>query len=189
MINRILSTLLIAVFAVQPVVARKPVTISAKDIKNIVGCWNAKLDYSGTIVRKPYTTHALVAGSQLGNANTFRLVYSYTANAADNTADTISISKDGRKLNGATIQSKRCTKGGAIEITTEAAGFDHDQNQKVLVRQLYTIGKRTYTYKKQVKLQGQTEWLDRQLFTYTRMQCSSKRNNANADGSDPEVNR
>ena len=72
------------------------------------------------------------------------------------------------------IKSKRLTKEGNIEITTEASGFDRDSNKATIIRQTYTIGKNTYTYKKQVKLEGQADWLERQEFKYESRPCRSK---------------
>jgi hypothetical protein len=122
------------------------------------------------MIRKPYTTTAELVVSQIGNSDILQLLNIYSKDPNDYKADTITVSKNGRKLNHEKIKSKQYTKTGALEIITEVPGFD-DDNKAVIVRNIYTIGKQLYTYKKQVKPEGQTEWLEMQEFVYVRKPC------------------
>lgn len=153
------------------VVAQKSATVSLKEFKCLIGCWQGTLNYSGTIIRKPYTTTAELVVKQILASNKFEFINIYTKDPKENVADTITVSGDGRKLNEGNVKSKQYTKDGNIEIITEALGFDHDNNKAALVRQTYTIGKKLYNYKKQVQVEGQEDWLDRQEFTYSRKPC------------------
>lgn len=171
--KKIFFTFIFVMLTCYAVVAQKDVTISPKVFKHLIGCWQGTLNYSGTIIRKPYTTTAELIVTQKGTSPAFELLHIYTKDA-NKVADTITISKDGSKLNNETIKSKRCTPGGDLEIITEFPGFDHDNNRAAIVRQIYTIGKQRYTYKKQVQLSGQTDWLDRQESIYIRTSCSGK---------------
>src|SRR4051794_39002647 len=115
--------------------AQKGPAVLAGELKKWVGCWNGILSYSGTIIRKPFSTKAQLLVKQLPNPKSFQFLHIYTTNPNENVADTITISNDGRKLNGGGIKSKRLTKDGQLEIVTEIPGFDHDYNKKAVVRQ------------------------------------------------------
>jgi hypothetical protein len=101
-------------------------------------------------------------------------VHVYSEDPRENVSDTITISKDGKKLNQERIKVKRYSAGGDLEIITEAAGFDHDNNKAAIVRKTYIVGKKRYNYKKQVQLQGEEEWLDREDFFYSCTPCNVK---------------
>lgn len=175
MYKQAFSTFIIVILTICSLAAQKVATISPAEFKNLTGCWQGTLNYSGTVIRKPFTTRAELVFKQIQASNSFRFLHIYTANPNENVADTITISKDGKKLNDATIKSKRTTKDGSLEIITEAAGFDHDNDKAAIIRQTYTIGKSLYTYKNQVQLEGQTDWLDRKEFKYTRKRCAGKK--------------
>jgi hypothetical protein len=173
--KRLFIGLLLAITAMYAVAAQKSTVVSPADFKPVMGCWQATLNYSGTVVRKPFTTTAEVTATQIA-AGKYQLLYVYTNDPDEHVADTIVLSKDGKKLRAATIRSKHYTKAGDLQIIAEAIGFDRDNNTAVKIRETYTIGKQRYIYKKQVQPTGQTNWLDRQEFIYTRKACSSKKN-------------
>jgi hypothetical protein len=102
------------------------------------------------------------------------LLHIYPQASNEQRADTLSISEDGKALNKASITSKRRTPDGNLEIITAMAGFDQDNNKAAIIKQTYTIGKELYTYKQQVQLNGEKEWLDRREFIYLRTPCSNK---------------
>jgi hypothetical protein len=158
-----------------PVFAQKHFAVSVKDFKNLIGCWQGTLNYSGTIIRKPYTTTAELVIKQTGKLNQFGLVYIYTKDPRDNKYDTITISKNGRKINAETIKSKRYTREGNLKIITEITGFDHDYNKPAVIRTTYIIGKRRYTYKQEIQPEGQNEWVQRLEHQYLRKPCPQER--------------
>jgi hypothetical protein len=173
MYKKLFFTSILAIVVMGSVSAQKAVTISAKELKSFIGCWQGTLNYSGTMIRKPFVTTAELVVKQLAKVNQFQFLHIYTKDPKENVADTITISKDGKKLNNGVIKSKRYTSEGDLEIITEVSGFDHDNNKPSIVRQTYRIGKKLYTYKKQVKLQGQEDWLDREDFNYSSKPCST----------------
>lgn len=172
----IASTAIVVMLTCCTVVAQKGPTISPDTFKNLIGCWQGTLNYSGTVIRKPYTTTATLIVKQIDTSSAFELLHVYTQEEPDEeVADTITIAKDGSKINNGTITSTQYTTDGNLEIITEFPGFDHDNNKAAIIRQTYTIGKQQFTYKKDVRLEGQTEWLERQEFTYIRKACIDKR--------------
>lgn len=153
---------------------QKDTIISPAILKKLTGCWHGTLNYSGTIIRKPFTTNAELIVKQIGTSSKFEFLQIYTQDPNENVADTIAISTDGRKLNNEDIISNRSTADGNVEIVTASKGFDHDHDKAATIRQTYTIGKQYYSYKKEVQLEGETDWLARQDFIYVRKACSSK---------------
>jgi len=171
--KKIFFTITVVMLTSCSVIAQKSVAISPAAFKNLTGCWQGTLNYSGTMIRKPYTTTAELLIKQIGKSSKFEFLHAYTKDPSDNVADTITISKDGKKLNHETIKSKQYTPEGNLEIITEVSGFDHDNNKAAIVRQTYTIGKQLYTYKKEVQPEGQTDWLERHKFSYVRKLCKN----------------
>ena len=151
--------------------AQKRVTLSAAELDNLIGCWQGTLTYSGTIIRKPYSTKADLIVKRIGQTKSFELVHVYSADANDHTYDTLNLSTNGRKFEGATIISKKTTPKGTLVIVTQGDGFDHDINQQVLIRKSYTICKRSYRYTMKIKGKGQGEWMDREAFSYAKKIC------------------
>jgi hypothetical protein len=175
MCKRLFIGLLLAVTTMDAVAAQKRPVVSPGALKPLIGCWQATLHYSGTVVRKPFTTTADVVVTQIATGK-YQLLYVYTNDPDENVADTIAISKDGKRMRHATITTRRYTKAGDLQIVAEEIDLDRDNNTAVKIRETYTIGKQRYIYIKQVQPTGQADWLDRQEFIYTRQKCSSKKN-------------
>lgn len=166
---------IVVFLAFHSAIAQQSSSVSIRELSVLVGSWKGTLNYGGTIIRKPYTTTAELVVKQIGSSNKFELLHVYTKDPNDNTRDTISISDNGTALNRATIKSKRTTSDGNMEIITEVPGFDHDNDKAAIVRHTYTIGKQNYKFKKEVQLEGLSDWLERQEFNYARKSSAVKK--------------
>ena len=175
--KKIFLSFILALLTCYSVAAQKDTASLPAAFKRLVGCWDGTLNYSGTIIRKPYTTTATLIIKQIGTSCKFEFLHIYTKDPNEKVADTLTISTDGKKLNNEKITSSQRTPEGNLEIITESPGFDHDNDKAAIIRQTYTIGKQHYTYKKEVQLEGQTDWLERQEFTYVRKVCSNSSHN------------
>lgn len=85
-----------------------------------------------------------------------------------NSTDTLTISKNGRMINEQTVKSKRKLDNGNTEIITEYSGVDGNDMKAALIRITYNIGKTTFTKTKEVKFDGQDDWIKRHEYSYTR---------------------
>jgi hypothetical protein len=170
-LKKIASVSALALLTAYSTFGQTRTAISPKELKNLIGCWHGVLNYSGTIIRKPYTVNADLVIKQIGKSNKFEFQNIYPKEPTDNKADTFTISKDGRKINGVTIKLKKYTKEGYLKIITEAAGIDEDSNEAVMIRNTYTIGKSVYKYNKDVQRRGEREWMERQGSEYGRNRC------------------
>ena len=169
-LKKIFNLAVLAMLIVHGVIAQQSPVVAALDLKNLVGCWQGTLKYSGTIVRKPYSTTATLIVKQAAGSNQFDLLHIYTKEPGDQSRDTLIISPDGKKMNGAHVKSKRTIEEG-VEIITQVAGFDNDHNKAALLKYIYILRDNSYSVKKQVQLEGQSVWQERQEFNYTRKPC------------------
>ena len=149
--------------------AQKKITLSTPELNNLTGCWQGTLNYSGTMIRKPYTTKASLTINRIGQAKAYTLVHAYPGNEL--TSDTFNISTNGSSVNGARIFSKKTTQKGKLVIVTQQTGYDNDYAQSVIIQKTYSICKNKYTYSKKIKAKDHVEWLDREGFMYERIAC------------------
>lgn len=145
--------------------------ISAKDLKDLRGCWQGSLTYLDYSSNKPYTMNADLKVSRTGRSHTFILENIYPQEPKANSSDTIIISSDGRKINDEIVHSKLKNADGSLEIITEKEGLDGNDNKPATFRFTYTIGKKSYIHKKEVRFDGQQEWIKRHEYNYSRASC------------------
>ncbi len=160
---------LLLIVTIHSASAQKHITLSTAELNNLNGCWRGTLNYSGTMIRKPYTTKARLTIKQIGQAKAYSLVHAYPGNEL--TSDTFNISTNGSSVNGAHILSKKTIQKGKLVIVTRETGDDRDYTQPVLIQKTYSICKNKYTYTKKIKAKDQVEWLDREVFIYERIPC------------------
>ncbi|KAA9332165.1 hypothetical protein F0P96_11805 [Hymenobacter busanensis] len=148
--------------------AQSPATVTVRELQPLIGHWQGSLTYLDYSSGKPYTMPADINIQQIGRSNRFRRAYSYPKEASANSVDTLTVSADGRLLDQEPIKTKRRLPGGNLEIVTETAGTDGNDNQPALIRHTYVIGRDVYTSRKDVQFAGQTTWLKRHEYSYTR---------------------
>ena len=154
--------------------AQSSVSVTANELTNLNGCWTGTISHSGTMIRKPFSTTSSLTIASGSDNRQFTFLHIYSTQAGDQSADTVMISNDGRTINGAAVTAKKATTNGVVEIITEEKGMDEDYNQPVLVRKIYITGKNLFGFKKQIRQEGQTDWIDREEYNYTRSACSKK---------------
>src|SRR4051812_35187726 len=118
--TKIFFTLIVALLTCYTVVAQKDTANLPAAFKQLTGCWQGTLNYSGTIIRKPYSTTAELIIRQIDTSYKFRFLHIYTKDTNDKSADTLTISTDGGKINNENITVKRYTPEGNLEIIIES---------------------------------------------------------------------
>ncbi len=136
--------------------------------KMLVGKWQGTLTYLDYSSGKPYTMPANINMEQIGNTSAFVVFHIYPDEPSANTADTITIYADKKRINNETIVAKRTLKNGNVEIVTEYLGTDGNENSAAKIRHIYTIGKMVFTKKKEIQFVGQTKWIKRHEYSYTK---------------------
>jgi len=100
------------------------------------------------------------------NKNQLSLSFIYPNEPKSNSKDKITISKNGEYLNSNVVKSKQGLSNGQIQITTEYAGKDN--NKKAIIRNVYILGKKQFTIRKEVKFEDSDVWLKRSEYNFAR---------------------
>jgi hypothetical protein len=140
----------------------------SKDFTKLSGSWKGTLTYLDYSSGKPYTMPADIEVKRIRKTNKFIFSNIYPNEKSANSIDTIIISKDGKYIDKELIKSRRKLENGDIEIVTEEFGKDGNDNKPATFRHTYTFGKTTYKKRKDVQFTGQTNWINRHEYSYTR---------------------
>lgn len=138
-----------------------------KDFQQISGRWHGSLTYLDYSSGKPYTMPADIEIKRLDNTNKFLFSNIYPDEMSANSTDTISISKDGKRIDEALIKSRRKLPNGDVEIVTEETGEDGNDNKVATFRHTYTLGKASFRKRKDVRFVGEQAWINRHEYAYT----------------------
>ncbi len=157
--------LLLPVFAFTQTIS--PVTV--KDFKPAFGKWKGSLTYLDYSSGKPYTMPANVTISKNGN-NTHQLIlaFAYPDEPKANGNDTLLISDDGLQIDGAIIVSKTKNSDGSLVIITDKEGVDGNDNRSATLRHVYTIGKKIFSNRKEVRFKGEEKFIMRNEYVMSR---------------------
>ena len=140
-----------------------------KDFELLSGSWTGSLTYLDYSSGKPYTMPADLLITRIGQTNQFAVENLYPNEKSANATDTLVISKDGKSIDGALIKSRKKLPNGDLEIITEETGTDGNDNKPATFRQTYTFGKTTFTKRKDVQFEGESEWIKRHEYSYSRI--------------------
>lgn len=139
-----------------------------KDFKNLAGSWQGSLTYLDYSSGKPYTMPANIDVKRINKTNNIAFSNIYPNEPSANSIDTIAITRDGKYINKESVKSKRKLADGNIEIITEESGTDGNDNKPAILRHTYTLGTTTYKKRKDVQFIGETRWINRNEYSYTR---------------------
>ena len=142
--------------------------IIQKDFNKLSGTWQGSLTYLDYSSGKPYTMPADIDIKRINKTNKFVFSNIYTNEVSSNSIDTVSISTDGKYIDKELIKLRRKLPNGDIEITTEESGKDGNDNKPAIFRHTYTFGLTTYKNRKDVKFNGETEWINRHEYSYQK---------------------
>src|SRR5579872_6023061 len=100
--------------------------ISGDDFSPAFGKWEGTLTYLDYTSGKPYSMPAVVTIA----ATKFQVIFSYEYpnEPKANGTDTLKISEGGSLFDNATVTSKRVVEKGKLELITERAGTDGNEN-------------------------------------------------------------
>lgn len=142
--------------------------ILVNDFKAATGYWKGKLTYLDYTSGKPYTMSADQAIQPIKGTFSFAISNIYPLETDANSQDTLNISADGKMINDEKVQSRTKLPNGNIEIVTTESGTDGNDDLPATFRHTYTLGKTTFTKKKEVQFVGSTEWIKRHEYVFER---------------------
>jgi hypothetical protein len=143
-------------------------TVSIKDFKPAFGKWRGTLTYLDYTSGKPYTMPCnITVRKDESNSNQVILAYEYPNEPKANGKDTIIISTDGRMIDDEQVVSKE--KGnGLLKIISERNGVDGNDSKKAVIRHVYSIGKKSFSVRKEVRFDGDEKWILRNEYKMSR---------------------
>jgi hypothetical protein len=142
--------------------------ISRKDFERIRGDWKGTLTYLDYSSGQPYTMPANISIARIGKTNRFLFTNSYPDEPRANSADTVTVSKNGKQLGDEVVKSRKVLSDGTVEIVTEQAGTDGNDDKAAIIRHTYSIGKTVFVIRKDVQFTGESAWINRHEYRYTR---------------------
>ena len=161
-------TLIITSLVITSINAQIKSKTSVKDFKILAGSWQGTLTYLDYSSGKPYTMPADMDIIRIEKTNKFSFSNIYPKEKSANSVDTVTISKDGNYIDKELVKSRLRLPNGNIEIITEELGEDGNDNKPATFRHTYTFGKTTYSNRKDVQFAGDTKWINRHEYSYTR---------------------
>jgi hypothetical protein len=143
-------------------------SVTPKDFKPAFGEWKGTLTYLDYKSGKPYTMPANITISKdASNERQLVFRFEYPNEPKANGNDTLVISDDGSKIDGADVVSKTRV-GKNLLLTTEKDGVDGNDNRKATIRHIYTIGKKSFINRKEVRFEGEPNFIMRNEFKMER---------------------
>ena len=92
--------------------------------------------------------------------------YQYPDEPKANNKNIVTISKDGRIINGETVVERTGLAGKTLKIVTEKSGSDNDK--AATLRYTYLIGSKSFSIRKEVRYEGATEYIERNEYRWER---------------------
>ncbi|MBN8684338.1 MAG: hypothetical protein J0L99_16945 [Chitinophagales bacterium] len=167
-------TLLLLLLGSSLLLAQKTPKVAAKDFNALIGSWQGSLTYLDYSSGKPYTMPANVAVKRIGKTNSFIFSNSYPDEMSANSADTLHLSADGQFIGTARVKSRTKLANGTLEIVTEEAGLDGNDDQPATLRLIYSISPSTFVMRKEVQFTGTTNWIKRHEYVYKKNEIARK---------------
>jgi hypothetical protein len=144
-------------------------SIKKSDFKPLAGEWKGSLTYLDYGSGKPYSMAATITIPKINTrTNMLILKIEYPGEPKANGNDTLEISNDRSKLDDAKIISRKKKTDGDLEIITEMDGVDGNDNRKAVLRHIYSIGKKRFSVRKEVRFDGEESFILRNEFKMIR---------------------
>jgi len=144
------------------------IKITLHDFAPSLGDWKGELTYLDYKSGKPYSLPVNLS-LNLSNSNINQLIFTYTYpnEPKANGKDTLELKKEGTYLNEQRVTSViRAIQANIIQ--TERSGTDGNEHKKAIIREVYELGKNFFVMRKEVKFEGELNWIKRNEFVFKR---------------------
>jgi hypothetical protein len=165
--NVFVSTFLVALSLFGLIFQNAP-EVKTRDFQPLVGApWTGTLTYLDYRSNKKVSIPSNLTVTQ-SNVDKLSWVfeYQYPDEPKANGKETLTISDDGRIIDGQTVVERANIGGNALKIVTEKSGMD--DNKKALFRFTYLLNATSFSIKKEVRYEGATELVERNQYSWKR---------------------
>ena len=122
------------------------------------------LDY-GTNKQTSIKSNVTVSRPDSGKL-TWTFDYQYPEEPKANSKENVELSPDGKPFDGETVVERTKLPDGTLKFVTTKSG--EDNGKKALYRYTYLTGKNSFSVKKEVRLEGSTEYFVRNEYAWKR---------------------
>lgn len=142
--------------------------VNTKDLQRLTGAqWIGTLTYLDYRTNKKISILSnLIVTRSAEDKLSWIFEYQYPDEPKANSKDTVTISKDGKTIDGKTVIERTTLAGDTIRIVTEKSGTDNDKS--ALFRYTYLLSARSFSIKKEVRYEGTTEFIERNQYSWQR---------------------
>ena len=164
LIKAMIKSLLLLITGVIPL----STTVTVKDFKPALGKWTGTITYLDYTTVKPFTMPAnVIIGKNKKDGQQLILAFEYPREPKANGIDTLVISADGKMIDDAKLVTKKA-QNGSLQIITEKDGVDGNENKSATIRYIYTVSKKSFIKRKEVKFEGEEKFIVRNEFKMSR---------------------
>lgn len=142
--------------------------VRTRDLQLLTGPqWKGTLTYLdyGTNKRVSIRSNLSVSQSNEGKLS-WVFEYQYPDEPKANSKDIVTISKDGRIIDGEVVVERTNLTGNGLRVVTVKSGTDNDK--KATFHYTYLIGRKSFSIKKEVRYEGTMEYVERNEYRWER---------------------
>ena len=138
------------------------------DMDRLLGAaWHGTLTYLDYKSHKPVSLRTTLLVSRLPcDPPKWEERLGYDDEPKANRATTLTLSADGRQLDGEAVLSREALADGTVRAVTEGDG--EDDNKPVRFRHIYLLGAKQSSLKKLVRFAGAQEFFERNVYEWKR---------------------
>lgn len=142
--------------------------VKAGDLQPVEGAqWAGTLTYLDYGRNKKVSIPSnLVVTRSAADRRSWVFEYKYPDEPKADGKKTVTVGKDGRTVNGATVVERTAFVDKTLKLVTEEAGTDNDK--AALLRLTYLLGAKSFSIKKEVKYEGAGEFILRNEYSWKR---------------------
>lgn len=139
-----------------------------KDLQRLTGAqWRGTLTYLDYRTNKKVSIPSNLTVTQSAEDKlSWVFEYQYPDEPKANSKDTVTISRDGKTIDGETVIERKNLAGNTTRIVTEKSGSDNDKS--ALFRFTYLLSARSFSIRKEVRYEGSTEFIERNQYSWQR---------------------
>ena len=158
--------LLVMPFAVPAEDSASKTSVTAADFAPLSGPeWTGSLTYLDYSSNEPSQIPVSIRFDE-AKSRSIRYHIKYPGEAQYNDSVKIKLSKNGRELNGDSITDRQELPDGTVVITTRAQ--EEDDGRPADVRTTYSLGASALSIRKEVRYEGSTDYLERNIYRLAR---------------------
>jgi hypothetical protein len=162
------TILLFAIFALVGSTRAQTAKMSSSDLRPLEGiAWTGELSYLEYGSKKSVSIKSnVVVNRDSADKLKWKFAFSYPHEPNANREEIVVLTCDGKAFDGENVTERKKLKDGTLLIVTSSPGKDDDRD--AIFRHTYTIGRNTFSIRKDVRFVGESEFFERNTYRWSR---------------------